>query len=159
MITTSASSAIKGKRRRLLLSVAVIFVVAIIAVASYAYYEFNRTNKDLKNVSPDITSSATELMKRFTDDFKVSDSLYKNKIVELTGTITKIDSTETPVIIFFGEKNSMSSIQCSMDSVHHQPYLSVMPGNTARVKGIYIGAISQELFGIDIKLNRCVFIN
>ena len=147
------------KKGRLLLSITGIIVIAVVAAGAYAYYEFNRKNQDLENVSPDITITTTELMKEFTDHFTLNDSLYKNKIVELTGAITKIDSTDKPVIIFFGEKNSMSSIQCSMDPEHHETYRSVMTGNTARLKGIYIGAISQELFGIDIKLNRCVIIN
>lgn len=147
------------KRRGLLLSLVIIFVLAVIGAGSYAYYEFNRKNEDLKNVSPDITISSAELMKQFTVNFKNSDSLYRNKIVELTGVITKIDSTDMPAILFFGEKSSMSSIQCSIDPEHQETYKSVTPGNITRVKGIYIGAISQDIFGIDIKLNRCVIIN
>lgn len=149
----------KRKRRHLLLSLAGIFVLAIIAAGSYAYYEFNRKNQDLENVRPDITITSAELMKEFTANFTASDSLYKNKVVELTGLVTKVDSTDIPVIIFFGEKNSMSSIQCSTDPEHPESYKSVAPGNTARLKGVYIGAISQDVFGIDIKLNRCIIIN
>ena len=149
----------KRKRRRLLFMITGIIVIAVIGAGSYAYYEFNRENPDLKNVRPDITIVSSELMKKFTGDLAIADSLYKNKVVEITGLITRIDSTELPVIVFFGEKNSMSSIQCSMDPKHHQSYQSVMVGNMTRVKGMYIGAISQELFGTDIKLNRCVIIN
>lgn len=149
----------KRKRRRLLLSLAGIILIAVVGTGSYAYYELNRKNKNLENVSPDITISSIELMKRFTNDVAVSDSLYKNKVVELTGAITKIDTTDTPVILFFEEKNSMASIQCSMDPEHEDGYRAVIPGSTIRLKGIYIGAISEELFGTDIKLNRCVIIN
>ena len=149
----------KRRKRRLLLTIAVILVIAVIGVGSYAYYEFNRKNQDLKNVTPDITITTAELMKEFTANFKAADSLYKNKVVELTGVITKVDSTEMPLIVFFGEKNSMSSIQCSMDPEHHKTYKSIVTGTTTRLKGIYIGAISQDIFGIDIKLNRCVIIN
>ena len=149
----------KRKKRRLLLTLTGIFVIAVIGVGSYAYYEFNRKNQDLKNVRPDVTITTAELMKEFTVNFKATDSLYKNKVLELTGVITKVDSTDMPFIVFFGEKNSMSSIQCSMDPEHHDAYRTVMTGNTTRLKGIYIGAISQDIFGIDIKLNRCVIIN
>lgn len=149
----------KRKKRRVLLTITGIFVIAFIGVGSYAYYEFNRENKDLKNVTPDITITTAELMKEFTVNFTAADSLYKNKVVELTGVITKVDSADMPLIVFFGEKNSMSSIQCSMDPEHHDTYKAVMTGNTTRLKGIYIGAISQDIFGIDIKLNRCVIIN
>lgn len=147
------------KKARLLLGITGIIVMGVVAAGAYAYYEFNRKNRDLEHVSPDITITTTLLMKEFTDNFTLSDSLYKNKIVELTGVITKIDSTDKPVIVFFGERNSMSSIQCSMDREHPETYRALMTGNTARLKGIYIGAISQELFGIDIKLNRCVIVN
>ena len=148
----------KSKRRRVLVIIAGIIVIAVICAGSYAYYEFNRKNQDLENVRPDIAITSSELMKTFTADLKNSDSLYKNKVVEITGVISRIDSTEIPVIVFFGEKNSMSSIQCSMDPEHHEAYRSVMVGNTTRLKGMYIGAISEELFGTDIKLNRCVII-
>ena len=149
----------KRKKRRLLLTIAGVIVIVVISVGSYAYYEFNRKNQDLKNVKPDVTITAAELMKEFSVNFKTSDSLYKNKVIELTGEITKVDSTDLPLIVFFGEKNSMSSIQCSMDPEHHDTRRSVMNANTTRLKGIYIGAISQDIFGIDIKLNRCVIIN
>lgn len=149
----------KKSKRRLLFGVTGIFVVAVIGAGSYAYYEFNRKNQDLKNVRPDVTITSSGLMNKFSVDLKVSDSVYKNKVVEITGVITRIDSTELPVIVFFGEKNSMSSIQCSMDPEHQESYRSVMVGNMTRLKGIYIGAISEELFGTDIKLNRCVIIN
>lgn len=149
----------KRKRRRLLFNIITIFVITVIVAGSYAYYEFNRENKDLKNVKPDIAITSSELMKKFTVDLKNYDSLYKNKVIEITGVITRIDSTELPVIVFFGEKNSMSSIQCSMDPEHHQPDRSLMVGNMTKLKGMYIGAISEELFGTDIKLNRCVIIN
>ena len=163
MIDSASSQAQKTerrrKKRRLLLTIIGIVVIAIIGTGSYAYYEFNRKNKDLKNVKPDVKITAAELMKAFTVNFKATDSLYKNKVIELTGEITKVDTTELPLIVFFGEKNSMSSIQCSMDPEHHDTRRSVMNGNTTRLKGIYIGAISQDVFGIDIKLNRCVIIN
>lgn len=149
----------KRKRRRLLFIIAGIIGIAVIGAGSYAYYEFNRENEDLGNARPDIVITSSELMKKFSADLKISDSLYKNKVVEITGVITRIDSTELPVIVFFGEKNSMSSIQCSMDPEHQESYRSVMVGNMTRLKGMYIGAISEELFGTDIKLNRCVIIN
>ena len=149
----------KRKRRRLLFIIAGIIGIAVIGAGSYAYYEFNRENEDLENARPDIVITSSELMKKFSADLKISDSLYKNKVVEITGVITRIDSTELPVIVFFGEKNSMSSIQCSMDPEHQESYRSVMVGNMTRLKGMYIGAISEELFGTDIKLNRCVIIN
>lgn len=149
----------KRRRRRLLLTITGMIVIGVIGVGSYAYYEFNRKNQNLKNIRPDITMTTADLMKEFTVNFAATDSLYKNKVMELTGVITKVDSTDMPVIVFFGEKNSMSSIQCSMDPEHPETYSSVMPGNTTRLKGIYIGAISQEIFGIDIKLNRCVIVN
>lgn len=153
-----ASQNKNSKRRRVLFIIAGIIVIAIIGAGSYAYYEFNRENQDLENVRPDIAISSSELMKTFTADLKNSDSLYRNKVVEITGVITRIDSTEIPVIVFFGEKNSMSSIQCSMDPEHHAAYRSLIVGSVTRLKGMYIGAISEELFGTDIKLNRCVII-
>jgi hypothetical protein len=158
-MNTPASHNKKSKRRRLFFIIAGIIVLAAIAAGSYAYYEFNRKNMDLKNVKPDIAITSSELMKKFTVDLRNYDSLFKNKVVEITGMITRIDSTELPVIVFFGEKNSMSSIQCSMDPEHHQPERSLIVGNMTKLKGMYIGAISEELFGTDIKLNRCVIIN
>ena len=159
--TSSNTQRIKKRRkkRRLLLTITGVFVIAAIGVGSYAYYEFNRKNQDLKNVRPDVSIATAELMKEFSVNFDATDSLYKNKVIELTGVITKVDSTDMPVIVFFGEKNSMSSIQCSMDPEHHDANKSAITGHTTRLKGIYIGAISQDIFGIDIKLNRCVIIN
>jgi hypothetical protein len=43
-----------------------------------------------------------------------------------------------------------------MDSTHVAAYRHLTTGSLVTIKGLCTGAITQDLFGTDVKLSRCV---
>jgi RecJ-like exonuclease len=141
-------------KRIILLAVLLIAAVA----AWYGYREYTRTNKDLINTKPDFSFSATELIAAFEKDTASANRQYVDKIIAVTGNVKSIDTNGNPVVIALGEGTEMSSVQCSMDSTHAEAYRGVKEGDQLNLKGICTGGKTEELFGTDVILNRCVAI-
>jgi hypothetical protein len=135
----------------------IVFIVA--AGGYYAYNEYHRTNKDLKNSSPDLTTDAASLIASFEKDTAAASKKYVDKIIAVNGNVKSIDTNGNPVIIALGESGQMSSVQCSMDSAHADEYKPIKEGDHLTLKGICTGGRTEELFGTDVILNRCVIEN
>lgn len=140
----------------------IIFLVLFLIVAFfgwYAYTEYNRKNVDLLNKKADVITSATALIAAFEKDTASANKKYVDKIIEVSGTVKSIDTNGNPVVIALGEKGKMSSVQCSMDSTHASGYTSIKEGEIHTVKGICAGGKTEDLFGTDVFLNRCIMVN
>lgn len=134
----------------------ILVILIVIAGVIYAFREFNRTNKDLKNVNPDFTTNMNSLVAAFDKDSSSFYKKYIDKVIAVSGVVKSIDMEGSPVIISLGEAGSMSSVKCSMDSSYADDYKILKEGNQVAIKGICIGASSDELFGTDVALNRCI---
>lgn len=137
----------------------IILIVILIAVglaAWYGYNEYNRKNKDLSGIKATETVNALALIASFEKDTASASKQYIDKVVAVTGTIKKMEAEEAPVVIFLGDPGQMSSVLCSMDSSHAASYASLKEGSKVTIKGIVNGYQSDELLGMDVKINRCV---
>jgi uncharacterized protein (UPF0333 family) len=135
----------------------IVFIVA--AGGFYAYNEYHRTNKDLKNSSPDFTTDAASLIASFEKDTATASKKYVDKIIAVSGNVKTIDTNGNPIVITLGDTGQMSSVQCSMDSTHANEYKPIKEGDQLTLKGICTGGRTEELFGTDVILNRCVIEN
>ena len=142
--------------RRILL---LIVLIIIAFLAWYSFKEYNRTNKDLKAQTADVTINAPDLISAFEKDSSKANKTYIDKIVAVTGNVKKIDADGNPVIIFLSNENQMSSVKCSMDSTHASDYKAIKPGTTITIKGKCTGGQTDDLFGTDVTLNFCVLEN
>lgn len=137
-------------------NIIIVVLVIIAGLAWYGYREWNRTNKDLKGVNADHTLQATELIAAFEKDSASSNRKYLDDVLSVSGNVKSIDREGNPVVISLGEGSQMSSVQCSMDSTYAADYKEIEEGDQVSIKGLYIGYLSEELFGTDVKMNRCV---
>ena len=55
-----------------------------------------------------------------------------------------------------GDTSSMSSVRCSIDSVHSKEAAAVKKGSTIAVKGICSGFNADDMLGSDVILVRSV---
>lgn len=136
-------------------SIAVVLII-IAAGAWYAYKEYHRTNKDLKNVKASFVFSAPNLISRFEKDTATANKQFVDKVIAVTGLVKTIDAKGNPVVIALGESGVMSSVQCSMDSAHAKDYAAVQEGDRLTIKGLCTGGRTLDLFGTDVILSRCV---
>lgn len=134
-----------------------IAVLLIVAVAAwYGYKEYTRTNKDLTDAAPHFSLSATALIAAFEKDTASANRQYVDKIISVSGNVKSIDANGNPVVIALGDAGQMSSVQCSMDSTHADGYKGIKEGDQLAIKGMCTGGKTEDLFGTDVILNRCV---
>ena len=137
-------------------TILLIVVALIIVLGFYGYREYVRGNKDLQEVAPEATLSATELIKAFESDSAGSNKSYLGKILAVSGTVKSVEKEAGSATVILGEPGTMSSVRCSMDTAHLAKVAVVKEGQAVTVKGACTGFNQDELLGSDVVLNRCV---
>lgn len=130
-------------------------LLAVAAGGWYAYREYHRTHEDISTLASVATLEAAVLIRSFEKDTAAFHQKYTDQVLSVTGVVKQIDAAENPVVIAL-EGGGLSSVQCSMDSTHAVLYRSVKAGATVTVKGLCTGARTDDLFGSDVILSRCV---
>jgi len=137
-----------------------IFSAILLVVAAggwYAYSEFTRKVKDLSYVKAGVFLNAPDLVAAFQNDEVKANAIYLDKIIDVKGKIRTIEKNDNGYYsVILGEETSMSSVRCSMDSVHQQDVAGFKPGSIVTIKGACTGFTADELLGADVILNRCV---
>lgn len=114
--------------RRKLLFAAVVLVLIVAGIAAWKYFE--RTD-DLVTREPAASITASELIAAFDSDTARARQQYVNKILEITGTVTKIDSSA----IEMGKEGSLSVVVVGMDERHLEDLQELTIGRTATIQG------------------------
>ncbi|NJO25892.1 MAG: hypothetical protein HC867_09260 [Bacteroidia bacterium] len=77
--------------------------------------------------------------------------------MSIGGTIKMIEQDDGgDYSVYLGDTASMSSVRCSIDSVHKQEISTVKQWDNITVKGICAGFKADDLLGSDVLLVRCV---
>ncbi|HYF32832.1 MAG TPA: hypothetical protein VD993_17025 [Chitinophagaceae bacterium] len=145
-----------SKKGRIIL--AVILVAA--AAGVYAWKEFNRKNKDLTNVKAEHTVQAAAWINEFIANDTSANAKYLGKVVSVQGLVKQVEKDEEgKYTVVLGDTADMSSVRCSMDSVHAHNATSLTRGQSVNIKGIYIDFNKDDMgLGSDVKMNRCVIV-
>lgn len=144
-------------RRKKLLVIAGVIVVVIAVVALYVNKEYNRTHKDTADLATDYSITVTRLIKEFEEDEQTSNGRYWNKVIQAEGMVKDIAKDDRGFYsVVLGDTSVMSSVRCSMDSVHNKEAATLQKGNRATLKGICTGFNRDDLLGSDVILIRCM---
>lgn len=142
------------KKKRIILGV---IAVAIIGGAWYGYGEYSRKVKDLINVNAHVNIHSAELVSEFEKSESAANAVFLDKIIAVNGSVKKVEKNDRGhYTIVIGETGDMSSVRCSMDSVHIKDLAGVEEGHVLTIKGACTGFNADELLGSDVILNRCV---
>ncbi|HEX6169088.1 MAG TPA: hypothetical protein VFZ33_05300 [Chitinophagaceae bacterium] len=142
------------KKKRVFIS---IIFVAIVGGAWFGYSEYKRKVKDLANVTAHFTMQANELITIFENNETAANAEYLDKIIAVKGNVKAVERDDRGYFtIVLGETGSLSSVRCSMDSLHVKDVAGVKEGLHITVKGACTGFTTDELLGSDVILNRCV---
>jgi hypothetical protein len=142
------------KKKRIILS---LLVVAVIGGGWFGYGEYSRKVKDLSKVKASVVMQVDELITRFEINEAEANKQLLDKIIAVKGTVRMLEKNDRGhQTIVLGEAGSMSSVRCSMDSVHVKDLQLVKEGDLITVKGACTGFTQDELLGSDVILNRCV---
>jgi hypothetical protein len=130
------------------------------AIAIYIYKEYNRSHKDTAKLKPDYTITATDLIKEFSNNEQASNTKYLDKVISVEGIAKDIIKDDKGFYsIALGDTSSMSSVRCSIDSLHSREVAAVQQGSTIALKGICSGFNADEMLGSDVILIRSVLEN
>jgi hypothetical protein len=135
-----------------------IILLAVFAAAFYAYKEYNRGNPDMKEARADFILSAGQVVNEFESDDRTASEKYNGKTLELTGKIRSIEKDEDDHhTIVLGERGSLSSTRCAMDTTYHLGTGGLAEGSSITVRGVCTGYNKDEMgLGSDLILNRAV---
>jgi DNA polymerase II small subunit/DNA polymerase delta subunit B len=147
----------KKKTWKIILGVVLLLLVS---GGLYAYKEFTRKVKDLTHVKAGVSIDASQLLTVFETNEAEGNSKYLDKIIAVSGKVKSVEkNNQGHCTVILGDENSMSSVRCSMDSVHQQEVASLATGTVITMKGACTGFNKDELLGSDVILNRCVVEN
>lgn len=135
------------------------FIAAISIVASLAIYffkEFNRKVESVEQITTSAKTSVDELLNSFSINEKSATEKYVSKVIEVTGTVNKIETANNCVIIFKSVDEKFT-IRCSMDSSFNCNNFKNLEGSNTTIKGICTGYNADDLgLGADVLMNRCI---
>jgi hypothetical protein len=117
--------------------VLIIAVISIIGISYLAYLYFEPT-KDIATQKTDLQLTEEILINDFIKDDKIADSLYKNKIVELTGKVKKIEAQDSISTLVFDNGGNFIIIANCLSSIKTE-LKQLKVGSNITVKGIYSG--------------------
>lgn len=125
--------------------------------AIYIYKEYNRTHKDTARLKPVYSLAATDLEKEFEGNETASTQKYADKVLRVEGIVKEVVKDDKGFYtVVLGDTLSMSSVRCSIDSLHSKDVMEVKKGTTLAVKGICSGFNADEMLGSDVILIRSV---
>ncbi len=141
----------------------IIWLIILLAAAAgtwYGYKEYNRPNKDYKNVKPDFTLSATELIQAYEKNDSGASLKYNGKSLEITGAVKAFEKDEKGFYtVVLGDSAGLSSVRCSLDTIHSTDASVLTTGTSVTVRGACAGFNKDEMgLGSDVIMNYCVVI-
>lgn len=141
------------KKKRIIIS---ILAIAFIGGGWFGYGEYSRKVKDLDRVKADLSMPAAEIISAFEKNEAVANAQLLDKIIAVNGRVKMLEKNgRGQYTVVLGDAG-LSSVRCSMDSVHVKDLHGIAEGSPLTVKGACTGFNHDELLGSDVILNRCV---
>ncbi len=127
------------------------FIIAV-AVATYLYM---KPTRNLENAKPDFRVEASLIFQEFSESESIATEKYVGKVVEVTGPVVSISTSDKGSVIFL--LDDLFGISCSMDSSYTASikdkleYLS--PGDQVTIRGRCNGMLT------DVQFSSCVLVS
>lgn len=134
-------------------------VVLLAGFALYGYFQYQRTNQDLRDTRADQTVDAATLIREFAGDDTLSDMKYRKRILAVRGIVKSVDTSNNAVSVILGDSAQSASIRISMDTLD-QEISTIHKGMPVTIKGILNGYSKDAtgLLGDEIVFNRGVLV-
>lgn len=131
--------------KKIIIGVVILGVVAL----SYGAYMYFKPNANMKDLKSDVTFTAQDLFSAFETDEAAANTQYLDKVIEITGEIKDISTSEEGVTsITLEANNELSGVICQLQKdTEHRTFKT---GETVTFKGMCTGML------MDVVLVRCV---
>jgi hypothetical protein len=148
---------VNPKKINILIKLAgIVMVIGVITASLIFAFVYNKAHKDFEKMKPDHTLSASELYNSCIANTTGSETKYNGKVIEVTGTLTKVESTDSLVIAVFVFNQGMfgdEGIRCTMLPKFNEEAKKLQPGNQCNIKGYCTGFNDP-----DVILEQCSII-
>ena len=145
------------KRKKIVVYIIILLIIMTTAGGLYFYKEYNRKNEDTFRLKADYRVTADSIIKEFETNESSAGKKYSDKIIVANGIVKDIIKDDRGFYaVMLGDETSMSSVKCSMDSIHHVEAARLQKGVYTSIKGVCAGFNADELLGSDVVLVRCV---
>ena len=123
-------------------------ILAIIILIIGVKWIFQPASKSVQKEEAEFMFGSSALVNEFITDEQMANSLYLDKVIQVTGTINNIVDDESVIVVSLKDPESTSGVLCSFDkSVLSADKLTL--GTKITVKGICTG------FLLDGVLTKC----
>ncbi len=126
-------------------------ILAIIILIIVVKWIFQPASKSVQKEEAEFMFGASALVNEFIIDEQMANSLYLDKIIQVSGTIDNIADDGSVVVVSLKDPEGSSGVLCSFD----KSSLSVEKltlGNKLTVKGICTGYL------LDVVLTKCALV-
>jgi hypothetical protein len=131
-------------------------VGAIAAVLVY-FFVYNKAHPDYETMKPDFIVTASELYIFCKDPGQPDPAKFNGKVLEVSGILTKVESTDSLVIAVFVLDQGMfgdQGVRCTVKTKFREAAMKLQPGSICRIKG-YCAGFNDS----DVILEQCSIIN
>lgn len=134
-------------------------LLVLVIAALYGYYQYQRTNQDLRQTAADQNVDASFLIRAFAGDDTLADKNYRKKILAVRGIVKSVDTTNNSVSIILGDPAQNTSIRFAMDGAFPE-FSAIHKGMSVTIKGLLNGFNKDQtgLLGDEIVFNRGVWV-
>ncbi|MBK7008075.1 MAG: hypothetical protein IPH36_05350 [Saprospiraceae bacterium] len=108
-------------------------MMAVLAGGAYGHYQYNRPVASLESANADVVLEAPALLKAFETNETTANTQYLDKVIEVSGQISRIEEDGEKKSIYLSTGNEMSSVICEMESASSTEGLAA--GSKVVVKG------------------------
>jgi hypothetical protein len=132
--------------------VVIVCILAAIAI-TVALIQYNKPHENIRISNPEMVISSEDLIKEFERDENTATRLYTDKIIEVSGFISDIDTTYGNNIVTLKEVDLKSGVICHMEPEEKLKISKLQKGQKISIKGKCSG------FLMDVIMIRCIVIN
>ena len=136
-------------KNKLLITVLIIAIIGVFV----AYKMYNKPHVNVGSSKSDITLTANKIINDFSTDESKANITYLDKIIQVSGTVSKTEIVKEKGIISLETNDDFGSVICHLSADATKNISSLKEGQTITLKGICTGYL------MDVILVKCELIN
>jgi hypothetical protein len=122
----------------------IIILIAIIIGAAYGLYMWNKPKRNFTDATPDVSLSADSLFNSFSRNEKHADSLYLNKVIQVTGKVSQISANQNKgKVVVLQSSDPIFGISCTMLNSDSVATSKLKTGDKVNIKGLCNGFLTD----------------
>ena len=133
-----------------------LFIVGLIALFLGYKFIYNKPHPDFENIKPAYSVVAADFYSAFKSNKTESGKKYNGQVVELNGTLRKIETSDSTITVVFVFNQGMfgdEGIRCSLLKKYNDDGKKLQSGTPVKVKGYCTGFNDT-----DVILEQCCIV-